>query len=83
MIKSTSYQHTRNTNRTVQIIYTAIKNNFCVLLTFCRSPFHTLFVYFVIGFKYQPEDRNWRVETCSWLAYYFDKVVFLTVGKLP
>ena len=26
--------------------------------------------------KYQPEDDTQRVETCSWLTYYFYKVVF-------
>jgi hypothetical protein len=34
---------------------------------------------FLVCFYYQPEDEPWRVETCSWLTYYFYKDVFLTV----
>jgi len=32
--------------------------------------------------KYQPEDCPQMVETCSWLTYYFYKVVFLTAVNL-
>jgi hypothetical protein len=35
-----------------------------------------------ISSKYQPEDEPQMVETCSWLTYYFYKVVFLTAVNL-
>jgi len=47
-----------------------------------RSPFRLWPVYFLIYFKYHPEDDTYKVETCSWLTYYFYKVVFLTVDNL-
>jgi len=40
-------------------------------------------VYFLVCLKYQSEDDPKQIETCSWLNYYFYKVVFLKVVNLP
>ena len=37
-------------------------------------------VYFLVCFKYQPEDDRWSVEICSWLNYYFYRVFFKVVS---
>ena len=37
--------------------------------------------YFIVRFKYQPEDDPQTVETYSLLTCYFYTVVFLTVVK--
>ena len=39
-------------------------------------------MYFLACFKYPPEDDPQRVEKCSWLTYYFYRVVFLTAVNL-
>jgi hypothetical protein len=33
-------------------------------------------------FQYEPEDDHWKVESCSRLAYYSYKLVFLTTVYL-
>ena len=34
-------------------------------------------------FQISPEDGPQRVKTCSWLTYYFHKIVFLITVNLP
>ena len=45
--------------------------------------FVTSLIYLLVCFQHQTEDDPWRVETCSWLTYYFYKVLFLMVVNVP